>query len=166
MARFISSIFRSIFRKRGWPMCIMTARVTASTGREPTKKRARWGEMVKAITVASTSMMGLRLRERMMRCMVVRTVFTSVVARVMRLGVEKWSMLEKEKLWSFSSSICRRFLAKPWLAMAEQRALSSPQIMEQQAMTIMMPPTVRTKRSRWAMRASGKRERSMKSSSR
>ena len=48
--------------------------------------------MVKAITVASTSMMGLRLRERMMRCMVVRTVFTSVVARVMRLGVEKWSM--------------------------------------------------------------------------
>ena len=94
-------------------MRIMIVSVIASTGSVPTKNSARCGEMVKAITVASTSMMGERVRLRMIWCMVVRTVLTSVVARVIRLGVEKWSMLEKEKLWIFSSSIERRFFAKP-----------------------------------------------------
>ena len=111
-------------------------------------------------------MIGLRVRLRMIWCMVVRTVLTSVVARVMRLGVEKWSMLEKEKLWILSSSIVRRFFAKPWLAMAEQRALSRPQAMDRHAMMTMMPPTVSTKRSRCATSASGNSPRSMKSSSR
>ena len=102
----------------------------------------------------------------MMRCIVVRTVLTSVVARVMRLGVEKRSMFEKEKLWMRSSSIVRRFFAKPWLAMAEQRALSRPQTIDRHAMSTMMPPTVSTKRSRCATSASGNSPRSMKSSSR
>ena len=147
-------------------MRIMIASVMASTGSAPTKNSARCGEMVKAITVASSSMMGLRVSERMIWCIVVRTVLTSVVARVMRLGVEKWSMFENEKLWILSSSIVRRFLAKPWLAMAEHRALSRPQAMDRQAMPTMIPPTVRTKRSLCATSASGNSPRSIKSSSR
>ena len=97
----MSSILTSILRKRGWPMCIMIASVTASTGSDARKNSERCGEIVKAMTVASTSMIGLRVRLRMMRCIVVRTVLTSVVARVMRLGVEKWSMFENEKLCIF-----------------------------------------------------------------
>ena len=46
-------------------MRIMTATASANMGREPTKNSARCGEMVNAITVASTSMIGLRVRERM-----------------------------------------------------------------------------------------------------
>ena len=76
----------------------MTASVTASTGSVPTKNSASRGDIVKAITVAMTSMTGERVRLLIIWCMVIRTVFTSVVARVIRLGVENLSVLAKEKL--------------------------------------------------------------------
>ena len=47
------------------------------------------------------------------------------------------------------------FRAKPWVAMAEHRAASTPMAMDRQATPTMMAPTVSTKRLRLAI-SSGK----------
>ena len=70
--------------------------------------------------------MGLLVSERMIWCIVVRTVLTSVVARVMRLGVEKWSMLEKEKLQHDLQPAEDRGSRRP-AAVAAQAALHVPE---------------------------------------
>lgn len=54
--------------------------------------------MANAITVAMISMIGERESVRRSWCIALRTVLTSVVPLVIRLGVEKRSMFEKEKL--------------------------------------------------------------------
>ena len=83
--------------------------------------------------------------------MVSRRVLMSVVARVINWGVEMWSMLAKEKLSIFPSRVPRMFRAKPWVAMAEHRAASTPMAMDRQATPTMMAPTVSTKRLRLAI---------------
>ena len=83
------SIFCSILRKRGWPIFMRMARTPARNGMEIRKITARCGEIVKAMTVAISTMNGERISVRRNCCIVLRTVLTSVVARVIRLDVVK-----------------------------------------------------------------------------
>ena len=122
--------------------------------------------MAKAITVAIIIIMGERIRVRKTWSMVMRMVLTSVVALVIRLGVEKRSVFAKEKLWIFSKSPVRRFFAKPWLATAEKRAAKRPQAIESIATITIIPPTVRTNLLRSSISAWGKNSFSIKFSSR
>ena len=157
---------RSIFLKRGCPIWSSTASTPTSTGIAARKTAARFGAIAKAITVAITSIMGDRMSTRRKCCIVLRTVLTSVVVLVIRLGVENLSAFENEKLWIFPRSEERRFLAKPWLATAEKRALKSPQVIERQAVSTIIAPTVITKRSLFATSSAGKSQLSIKFSSR
>lgn len=65
------------------------ARTPARSGMEIRKITARCGEIVKAMTVAISSINGERISVRRNWCIVLRTVLTSVVARVIRLDVVK-----------------------------------------------------------------------------
>ena len=136
------SIIFSIRLKRGWPTFSRITISTTSRGMQISNRGARPGETMKLMTVARVT--------RDWR-MVSRRVLMSVVARVISWGVEMWSMLEKEKLSIFPSRVLRIFRAKPWVAMAEQRAARTPMAMDRQATPTIIAPTVSTKRLRLAI---------------
>ena len=162
----MESIFLSIRLNLGWPIFISTARIIARSGMQKRKTTARCGAIVNAITVDITIIMGERIRVRKSCKAVMRMVLTSVVALVIRLEVEKWSVFAKEKLWIFSRSEDRRFFAKPWLATAPNFAARRPHIIETIATHTIIRPTVITKRFLFAISSAEKKLLSINSSSR
>ena len=145
------SIIFSIRLKRGWPTFSRITISTTSRGMQISSRGARPGETMKLMTVARITITGARYRVTRDWRMVSRRVLMSVVARVISWGVEMWSMLAKEKLSIFPSRVPRMFRAKPWVAMAEHRAASTPMAMDRQATPTIMAPTVSTKRLRLAI---------------
>ena len=81
--------------------------------------------MMKDMTIATIMVEGARIAILSIIMYAFWIFVTSVVSLVTRLDVEKWSMLEKEKVWMLSCMALRRFLASP----APARAAKKPPIM-------------------------------------
>ena len=81
-----------------------TARISSGTATRNTWLRSRL--ICMAFISAVTSITGARTHMRMPMNMVICTDDTSLVRRVMRLAVEKRSMLAKEKRCTCSYSAC------------------------------------------------------------
>ena len=101
-----------------------TARISSGTATRNTWLRSRL--ICMAFISAVTSITGARTHMRMPMNMVICTDDTSLVRRVMRLAVEKRSMLAKEKRCTCSYSACRRLAPKPMAALAASAAAPTP----------------------------------------
>ena len=101
-----------------------TARISSGTATRNTRLRSRLICMV--FISAVTSITGARTHMRMPMNMVICTDDTSLVRRVMRLAVEKCSMLAKEKRCTCSYSAWRRLAPKPMAALAASAAAPTP----------------------------------------
>ena len=80
-----------------------------------------------ALISAVTSITGARTHIRIPINSVICTDATSLVKRVMRLAVEKCSMLAKENRCTCSYSACRMLAPKPMAAFAAITAAPTPQ---------------------------------------
>ena len=79
-----------------------------------------------AITTENISMNGLLTAILMIIWKAICTLLISVVSLVTILEVENWSMLSKEKFWTFLNTSCLRFFANPVDATAPNLADSAP----------------------------------------
>ena len=92
---------------------------TGSTARNTSDSRELWR---KAMTRAKMSVQGERKAMRVIIMKACCTFVTSVVMRVTRPAVEKWSMFWKENSCTWWNMSWRRLLAKP----AEAREANTP----------------------------------------
>ena len=91
------------------------------------------------------SMTGLRTKGRRPVATALSMTVTSVVMRVTRDGVEKWSRLAKSNCCSLRYSASRRAAAKPLAARAANLAYSRPVIRASTAqMIILLPCSIMT----------------------
>ena len=97
MEAFSASYFLNIAEKRGIAFLVITARLIPRTGIATRKMSDNCALIWTAIQVAIMSMTGARTIIRIQLVNAICTVLTSVVRRVISDGVEKWSILAKEK---------------------------------------------------------------------
>ena len=84
-------------RKRGMARRAIRRSPVTKTGTTTTNIKAKGPPITKAMTMEKIIIKGARTAVRMIIINAICTLPTSVVSRVTRLDVEKWSMLEKEK---------------------------------------------------------------------
>ena len=99
--------------------------------------------IAKLMTIEKMIMSGVRTAMRMIIWNAFCTFVTSVVIRVIRDDVENLSTSANEKSWMWKKRSCRRFFAKPALAVAAARALSVPKSRENIAMMRSASPVSR-----------------------
>ena len=129
----------------GPTLVTIQARIAARMGVVIRKTMVSLALSKNAMPSPMNSMTGLRTKGRRPVATALSMTVTSVVMRVTRDGVEKWSRLAKSNCCSLRYSASRRAAAKPLAARAANLAYSRPVIRASTAqMIILLPCSIMT----------------------